>query len=100
MSSTSTSLGPHTPAALVVHRFGGCRALAKLLQISPSAVSRWNKPRSEGGTDGLIPSRKQHAILQAARDKGLDLTADDLIGQPQLRTATDAADPQPQTAGA
>lgn len=62
-----------TPAEIVIETFGGVRATARALGKSPSSVSRWQADR------GLIPSSAQQQIMQLARDRGLDLTSDELI---------------------
>ena len=60
------------PGVLVVQVFGGVRKLARLLEIDPSTVSRWQ-------TTGRVPSGMQREVLQLAWDEGLDLTAHDIV---------------------
>jgi hypothetical protein len=59
--------------ARIVRQFGSQQALGGILQISQSSISDWVKA-------GRIPARHQRAILLAARERGLDITAEDLIG--------------------
>lgn len=40
---------------------------------------RWRMPKADGGTGGLVPSRHVEALLSAARDAGIELTADDFF---------------------
>jgi hypothetical protein len=61
-----------TPAELVIGAFNGVRATARELGCDPSAVSRWKKT-------GLIPGSYQRRILELAWERGVDLTAHDLI---------------------
>lgn len=68
-----------TPAGKAIHAFGGVRPLARMLQRNPSSVSRWQKPREQGGTGGAIPTCVQGRLLAIARAEGIELTADDLI---------------------
>ena len=68
-----------TPADKVIELFGGVRPLARDLGRNPSSVVRWRKPRSEGGTGGAVPTSMQGRILALARERGLGLTAEDLI---------------------
>lgn len=68
-----------TPADTVIAAFGGVRSLARDLGRNPSSVSRWRKPRAEGGTGGAVPTTVQGVILRLAEQRGLPLTADDLI---------------------
>lgn len=60
------------PADLAVQAFGGVRALARLIDRDPSAISRWK-------LDGRIPSNLQRQVLELAWERGIDLTAHDLI---------------------
>lgn len=68
-----------TPADRVIEAFRGVRATARALGRNPSSISRWRKPREEGGTGGRVPSALQAQILTAAKSAGLTLTAEDLI---------------------
>lgn len=66
------------PAYTVVTTLGGVRATAALLDIDPSAVSRWITPKNKGGTGGVIPQRWWPAILRHAKYAKLELTVSDL----------------------
>ena len=68
-----------TPADRVIAAFQGVRATARVLNISSSTVSRWQKDRDEGGTGGRVPTKHQAKILSEARERGLTLTAEELI---------------------
>lgn len=70
---------PTNPAERVIAVFGGVRATARIIGRSSSTVSRWQKPRAEGGTGGAVPTSSQGKLLTYAREHGLALTADDLI---------------------
>jgi len=74
-----------TPADKCITAFGGVRALARALERNPSSVVRWRKPKDEGGSAGAVPSSLQGRILAMAQERGLSLTAEDMI----LRTAKD-----------
>lgn len=78
---------PETPADKCIEAFGGVRALARALERNPSSIVRWRKPKDEGGSNGAIPSGLQGRILAMATERGLNLTAEDLI----LKTAKDWA---------
>lgn len=54
-------------------KFGGAAALSELLGLPYQTVAAWKRR-------GIIPARHQRAILLAARECGIDITADDLIG--------------------
>lgn len=68
-----------TPAARVIKAFGGVRETARVLEISSSTVSRWQKEREEGGTGGRVPTKHQSALLKHSAERGLGLTPADLI---------------------
>jgi hypothetical protein len=76
------------PAELIIRKLGGVRTAARLLGKPPSTVQDWKR-------SGLIPAKHQAAVLQCAREAGLEVTAEDLIG-----SAPRAAAPQPQQAEA
>lgn len=67
------------PAKKVIEMFGGVRALARLLKIDSSVVSRWQTSKDKRGQGGLIPAGYQGKLLKLAERKGLELTADDLV---------------------
>lgn len=46
--------------------------MARLLGRDPSAISRWK-------LNGRIPSSQQKKVLELAWERGIDLTAHDLI---------------------
>jgi len=67
------------PADYVIHAFKGVRATARAIGRHPSSVSRWQVPKNRKGTDGMIPHRAQHLVLEAAQNLELDITPTDLI---------------------
>ena len=68
-----------SPAECALRAFGRGRYLAQATGIDETIVCRWNRPILSGGNGGIIPSRHLAAVLKAARDRFLGLTADDLI---------------------
>ena len=68
-----------SPAHIVISRFGGVRALARLLGKDPSTVHRWKMPPDKGGLGGRIPSTAQGRLLDLARERGVELTPAELI---------------------
>lgn len=77
--TTTPPIVPASPAELVIARFDGVCALARLLKKNPSTISRWKKPREEGGTGGLVPSQSQPILLALAQEKGIRLTPSELL---------------------
>jgi hypothetical protein len=68
-----------TPADIVISRFGGVRPLARLLSKDPSTIHRWRMPAAKGGLDGRVPSAVQVRLLDLARERGVALSAAELI---------------------
>tara|TARA_R100001509_G_scaffold37257_1_gene20050 strand:- start:332 stop:535 length:204 start_codon:yes stop_codon:yes gene_type:complete len=62
-----------TPVELCISHFGGLRQLAKAIHRDPAAVSRWKS------THGCIPHTVQKKLLQAAWDRGINISAHDII---------------------
>jgi transposase-like protein len=68
-----------TPADIVISRFQGVRPLARLLGKDPSTIHRWRKPAAKGGLNGRVPSAAQVRLLELAKERGVALTAEELI---------------------
>ena len=68
-----------SPAEKVIKKFGGVRATARALSLSAGAVSRWKKPREEGGCGGEIPTRNHRKIMVAAHEMAIDIEPAELI---------------------
>lgn len=67
-------------AQRVISRLGGTVTVSKIVGRTPGAISKWQAPRSRGGTGGLIPARYYAPLLAYARQHGIDLTPAELIG--------------------
>lgn len=63
-----------TPSKYVILLFGGVRPLARLIGVKANTVSCWQTRR-----DGAIPSVNYKPILEAAKKRGIELTAEDLV---------------------
>lgn len=68
-----------SPAKEVVAKLGGVRATARVLQLNPSAVSRWMMPHKKRGTGGHIPQRHWPAILEHAKKEKIKIALRDLV---------------------
>ena len=62
-----------TPVELCISQFKGVRKLARAIHRDPAAVSRWQKG------DGQIPTAIQRKLLHTAWDRGLHISAHDII---------------------
>lgn len=68
-----------TPAQRIIEKCGGAEAVAKMAAITPARVKRWTFPEERGGTGGRVPSKHQQALLDAARENGIDLSPSDFF---------------------
>lgn len=59
----------------IITKCGGAQAVADMLGLNFSAVYRWVYR-------GFIPARRQSDLLNAARERGIDLTPDDFFPAP------------------
>ncbi len=64
------------PAARIAEKFGGLVKLSEALGKNPSTVHRWL-------VGGLIPSKHQAAVLDAARRAKVKVRAEDFIPEPE-----------------
>lgn len=67
------------PARSIIIPLGGPTYIASRTNSSVSTVSRWGKPRSDGGSDGYIPLKRYPALKKIAEDKGIDLEIEHLV---------------------
>jgi hypothetical protein len=86
--STSTVL---SQAGRIFLKFGGVPVLLRALKAigrprSKTSLYRWDYPRAEGGTGGLIPTSAWPDIARAARLEGIHLTPEDLDPRHTART--------------
>jgi len=61
-----------TPYELVIAEFGGVRELARQIGRDAGSVSKWKK-------HGTIPTSIQRKLLETAWDRGIELSAHELI---------------------
>jgi hypothetical protein len=63
----------------VIEKCGGPEKVAEMLGCHVTRVYRWTYPAERGGTGGIIPSKRQGALLVAARARGIDLSPADFF---------------------
>lgn len=73
------------PASTIIRTLGGPNKVAEIAGVHRTRVSNWKRSKEDGGTGGMIPFKHVPALLAAARDKGVDLSADDFL--PKAETA-------------
>lgn len=67
------------PATKIIASLGGTSAVAEIAGVHRTRVSNWKRPKGSGGTGGVIPFKHVPALIAAAREKGVDLSADDFL---------------------
>ena len=77
------------PASTIIKLLGGPTRVAGIVSIHRTRVSNWMRPKGKGGTGGRIPQSHIPALLTAARERGLDISAEQMLSAPV--TTGDAA---------
>lgn len=80
-------------AAHIIAKCGGPQAVAEMLGVDLTTVHKWKYSRAKGGTDGRIPTSRQHELLKRAQKAGIKLSPEDFFA-----SAADAADLQTEAA--
>lgn len=68
-----------SPVERVIAAFGGVNQLCAAAGLTKKRVHGWRTPVEQKGAGGRIPAKHQGDILRAARERGIALTAEDLI---------------------
>jgi hypothetical protein len=73
------------PANTIIKKFKGLKPLAEVANVQPHTVMRWRMPKEKGGTGGVVPHWHIPAIVEAAKERGLDIRPADFA--PVMETA-------------
>jgi len=73
----------YEPATSIIKDLGGAKEVARIAGVHYTRVYRWQLSKDKQGTDGLIPQRHHRVLMQAAKDRGVALTAERLMGLEQ-----------------
>lgn len=68
-------------AKAVIEKCGGVRAVSAITGLSESSIYKWTYSAQKGGTGGLVPSRAQVALIEAAKRGEVDLKPEDFFEQ-------------------
>lgn len=67
------------PARSIIEKLGGPSAVARIAGVHRTRVSNWSRAKEVGGTGGTIPFKHVPALLSAAENIGVVLSADDFL---------------------
>lgn len=67
------------PAASIISKLGGDTEVAKIVGVHRTRVANWKRPKTAGGTNGIIPFKHVPALIAAAKASGENLSADDFL---------------------
>jgi hypothetical protein len=67
------------PARSIIASLGGPDAVRGITGRHLSRIYRWMYPKEAGGSGGLIPLTEARKLIDAARERGVPLTADDFL---------------------
>ncbi len=70
---------PRTSADKIINKFKSPEILARMIDVDLSTIYRWTHTREKNGTGGCIPHTHHEAIVQAAKELGIEIVAEDLI---------------------
>lgn len=80
-----------SPADIVIEKFGGHRVVAEILDLDLSRVYRWTYAPENGGTGGTIPQKHQIPLMDAARERGIDLSPADFFPAQAIAPSQEAS---------
>jgi hypothetical protein len=72
------------PAQTIIDKLGGVSVVAEVASVHRTRVSNWKRPREKGGTGGIIPQRHHRSLLDYAKAKQINLTADEFLAPSQV----------------
>ncbi|AII27772.1 hypothetical protein B9J07_12910 [Sinorhizobium sp. LM21] len=67
------------PASTIITNLGGPSEVSRITGAHRTRVSNWKRAKEDGGTGGVIPFKHVPALLEAAKARGVKLSADDFL---------------------
>lgn len=65
---------------IIIEKLGGKQSVAETLGLSKGAVYLWFYPKPKG-SNGIIPAKQAIRIWELAKEKGIDCTIQDIMGE-------------------
>jgi hypothetical protein len=75
------------PAASIIAKLGGFQTVSEHLGVARPTVWKWQAPKGNAGTGGVIPLKHHVSLLNLARSKDIPLTAADFLPRQLLEAA-------------
>lgn len=72
------------PAHHIVYALGGPSEVSRITGAHRTRVSNWMRPKNAGGTGGIIPFKYAPVIIAAAKEKGVDLSAESFLPKAEV----------------
>ena len=73
------------PANSIIQKLGGATRVARILGMNRVSVCKWRRPRSLGGTGGIIPIVRVRPLIEAASAGGIRLVAEDFLPKESVK---------------
>lgn len=67
------------PAKHIIYALGGPSEVSRITGAHRTRVSNWMRKKEDGGTGGVIPFKYAPALLAAAKDRDVQLSAEDFL---------------------
>lgn len=67
------------PAKHIIYALGGPSEVSRIVAVHRTRVSNWMRRKEDGGSGGIIPFKHVPALIAAAKQKGVELSADDFL---------------------
>jgi hypothetical protein len=67
------------PANTIISKLGGVEVVKSITGVHRTRVSNWKRPKESGGTGGTIPAKHIPKLLNAARERGIELDLADFF---------------------
>ena len=80
------------PARTIIEKLGGVTVVSEITGTAYTAPYRWQHSKERGGTGGVIPLKHHRVLMEAAREKGVLLSAEDFLPTVPARRRAAAAE--------
>lgn len=71
------------PANTIIKKFNGLKPVAVAANVTVHSVMRWRSPKDRGGTGGIIPHWHMQPLLDAAKERNIELRPADFLPRPE-----------------